>query len=228
KNDNITEQYINMIEQENKLKYQLLQAEINPHFLFNSLNSVCDCIISGDSNSAMDMIRKLAEFYRLILKTPDDLITIEQELHITELYLQMIRYCKKLKINWEFEIEEGIENYYICKFVFQPLIENTVIHGINSEMDELIIKIKMMYYEDSIKISIADNGAGITPENLELIREKLNHNDIISKNNYGLINVDRRMQAYYSLSKHLDIQSKIGEGTVCTFFLKPIFDGKQE
>lgn len=223
KNDEINKQYIKMIDQKNSLKYQLLQAEINPHFLFNSLNSVCDCIISGDNNSAIDMIKKMAEFYRILLKTSEDLISIEQELHITELYLQMMCYCKRTRIRWLFEIEEGIEKFLICKFVLQPLVENTILHGISYDMDDLIIKIKMQYEEDSILISISDNGKGIREDELSYLLKKINNDDEISKNNYGLINVDRRLRPYYTVNQHIHIQSTLDKGTTCSFYLKQLY-----
>ena len=198
KNDDANRQFIAMIRQEEKLKYQLLQAEINPHFLFNTLSVISTCIVSGEIEIAVDMQQKLAQFYKLLLKTQKDSISIREELYITDLYLQMVKQHNKAKISWDFNVEDGIENFYICRFVLQPLVENAIIHGIGSQTEHLHICINMTYLDDGIMIKVADNGIGIAPEVLEQLQLSLEKEHEISKKNYGVLNVDRRLKPYYA------------------------------
>ena len=105
---------VNLSVNEERLKYQLLQSQINPHFLYNILGSIRTCQSLGKLDIADQMIANLTAFYRLTLRKSKELIPIKDELEIARLYLEMEKLCHKDNLDWEIEAEDGIENFLIC------------------------------------------------------------------------------------------------------------------
>lgn len=209
--------------QTEKLKYQLLQSQINPHFLFNTLNSIIACQSLGKVQLAQEAASNLAAFYRHILRDPDHLITLGEELKITELYLKLISISKSNPISWDFRFDEGAENFLVCKFVLQPFVENSVLHGISSSSQPLHIRISIEYEEESILIRISDNGIGISRENLLEIRDTLKSNTINYDRHFGIANVNVRMTPYFSPQyPYIIIESQQGCGTDIAIHIRPI------
>lgn len=223
-NDHVQKCMIEMVKQEEKLKYQLLQAQINPHFLFNTLAAIESCIGRGEEIIAGKMLGKLADFYRLLLRTYEDEISIDQELHITQLYLQMVRFCKKTQLSWEVDLEDGIGNFKICKFVLQPIVENAVMHGVVHEDQPLHIRIQARYTEDGIFFAVEDNGVGIPAKMLAELRSSMERPEIDLRGHYGIANVDRRLRRYSCTQDGIRIDSVLGKGTVCSFCIRQVFD----
>ena len=155
---------------EERLKYQLLQSQINPHFLYNILGTIRTCQALGKLDIADQMLTNLTAFYRLTLRKSKELIPIKDELEIARLYLEMEKLCHKDNLNWEINAEDGIENFTICKFTLQPFLENSILHGLSADTPEVFISIQVLYGDDTVVISIEDNGAGMSPETLEQLR----------------------------------------------------------
>lgn len=118
---------------EERLKYQLLQSQINPHFLYNILGSIKTCISLDRLKTADEMITDLTRFYRLTLRKSGDLIAIRDELEIARLYLEMEKLCHGDSLSWEIRAEDGIQNFLICRFTLQPFLENSIQHGISRQ-----------------------------------------------------------------------------------------------
>lgn len=223
KNDEYFQQILDMSVHTEKLKYQLLQSQINPHFLFNTLNAIISCQNLGKTALAKQTASNLSQFYRHILHDPDILIPIEEELHITELYLELISVCRPNEITWDFQTEDGIENFLICKFVFQPFIENAVLHGIRSSSQTLNILIRITYEEDGLCIRIEDNGCGIPYEKQQAILETLQLHTADYDRHFGIGNVNVRLTPYFTPEYPcILLESQPGKGTVFTVHLQQL------
>ena len=194
-----------------RLKYQLLKSQINPHFLYNILDSIQTCQITGKIDTANQMIGDLAKFYRHILHNPDDFITIKEELEIAELYLKMELLCRNGNFSWSIHLDDGIENFKICKFTLQPILENCILHGMRSSQ-HLHIRIDVNFGDDVIIISIADDGAGIEAGKLQEIQNMLTGN-ILSMEDYGISNTNARLSGSEARFGHIEISSVLGQGT---------------
>ena len=178
---------------EEKLKYQLLQSQINPHFLYNILGTIQTCQTIGKIDIANHMISNLTRFYRMSLRKSDEKIKIKDELEISKLYLEMEQLCRQDTLSWTINAEEGIENFLICKFTLQPFLENSILHGYSSEKTNINININICYGDDEVIITIEDNGCGIPNDKLEQIRYKLSNHIVDYNQHFGICNVNKRI-----------------------------------
>lgn len=178
---------------EEKLKYQLLQSQINPHFLYNILGTIQTCQTIGKIDIANHMISNLTRFYRMSLRKSDEKIKIKDELEISKLYLEMEQLCRQDTLSWTINAEEGIENFLICKFTLQPFLENSILHGYSSEKPNIHININICYGDDEVIITIEDNGCGIPNDKLEQIRYKLINHIVDYNQHFGICNVNKRI-----------------------------------
>lgn len=178
---------------EEKLKYQLLQSQINPHFLYNILGTIQTCQTIGKIDIANRMISNLTRFYRMSLRKSDEKIKIKDELEISKLYLEMEQLCRQDTLSWTINAEEGIENFLICKFTLQPFLENSISHGYSSEKTNIHININICYGDDEVIITIEDNGCGIPNDKLEQIRYKLSNHIVDYNQHFGICNVNKRI-----------------------------------
>ena len=178
---------------EEKLKYQLLQSQINPHFLYNILGTIQTCQTIGKIDIANRMISNLTRFYRMSLGKSDEKIKIKDELEISKLYLEMEQLCRQDTLSWTINAEEGIENFLICKFTLQPFLENSILHGYSSEKTNIHININICYGDDEVIITIEDNGCGIPNDKLEQIRYKLSNHIVDYNQHFGICNVNKRI-----------------------------------
>lgn len=195
-----------------KLKYELLQSKINPHFLYNILDSIKACQTSGDLETASSMIIILSKFYRHMLKKSDELIFIQDEIETCEAYLKLETMCRKGCVLWEFRIAPDIDRFKICRFCLQPIVENCINHGFQYGRPPLKIRITMKYTSENIQIKIVDNGKGILPVDVKKIREALSTQLNDPSSFYGLCNVNLRLKLY-SEQASVQISSKINWGT---------------
>lgn len=201
---------------EERLKYQLLQSQINPHFLYNILGSIRTCQTLGKLDIAEQMITELTSFYRLTLRKSKELIPIRDELEIARLYLDMEKLCHPDNLQWTIMAEDGIENFLICKFTLQPFLENSILHGLSASVDRLIISIQAEYGDDTVIIKITDNGSGIEPQVLEQLRYSMENKIINYEKHFGISNVNARIANPLYGKGHISIESIQGEGTCIT------------
>ena len=201
---------------EEKLKYQLLQSQINPHFLYNILGTIKTCQSIGKIDVANHMISNLTQFYRMSLRKSGEKIKIKDELEIARLYLEMEQLCRKDKLSWEINTEDGIENYLICKFTLQPFLENSILHGYSAENQIIHIVIIVSYGDDEVIITIEDNGCGIPKEKLEQIRYKLVNHVVDYNKHFGICNVNKRISGADFGNGVVLIESEEKKGTCIT------------
>jgi len=202
--------------QKERLEYQLLQAKINPHFLYNILESIRLCYAAGHLPEAQRMLVNLGQFYRLSLRKGDDLVTIDDELEIAELYLDLEKVSRKDAFSWTISKNEFIEQFMIPKFTLQPILENCILHGTPPGKQRLEITLSAVLEDEHIRMTVQDNGRGIEPVTLARIRETLASKTIQTSQFYGLNNVNKRLATYSSGEAQLMIDSQPGKGTTVT------------
>lgn len=210
------EKILEMSLHEENLKYQLLQSKINPHFLYNILESIKACQSLGRIEDANAMLSRLAKFYRQILKKSNDLITIKDELEIAVLYLEMEMLSHNRSFTWTIEKEEGIDQFLIPRFSLQPLLENCIRHGLANIEGQLTIHMRFYYLDEEIGIQIKDNGVGIPQRRLDEIRNTLRNKIVDTNRFYGISNVNYRLSKYSIKHKGLEIDSEVQLGTTVT------------
>ncbi|WP_152391937.1 sensor histidine kinase [Paenibacillus guangzhouensis] len=185
----------------------LLQAQINPHFLYNTLGSISSLAAKHSDTRIQDMVLHLAKFYRISLNKGKSILTINEEIRLTQSYnaIQLIRF--KGQLNITYSIDEAILPYSTVKLTLQPFIENAVIHAIWTQESPLNIHIKGNTQENDIILSVIDDGMGMRPETLEsLLEEKPGRG-------YGISNVNRRIKLKFGEYYGVNIYSRLGIGT---------------
>ncbi|MCR5603085.1 MAG: sensor histidine kinase [Lachnospiraceae bacterium] len=208
-------------EQRDKRRSELdaLQSQINPHFLYNTLDSVIWMIESSRYRDAIDMVTSLASLFRISLSRGDNIIPIRDEIRHAQNYLsiQKVRYKNKFTSN--IDIDPAIEDFCTIKLIVQPLIENAIYYGSLDEDSEISVK---GYEKDGdIYIEVTDNGMGIPEETLKtLLTEKSRTRG--KGSGIGLWNVNQRIQLYFKGNYGLEIESELDEGTTVRIHLPKI------
>ncbi len=214
-----------IVEEEKELqKFELkaLQAQINPHFLYNTLDSIFWLCEEGGNQDAAHMVSALSNTFRISTSRGKDEITIREEIKHVESYLviQNIRY--KNQFSYYFEVEESILDYRCLKILLQPFVENAIYHGLNRMVDEGEIVVRGYREGESIYLQVIDNGVGMDEEQIEeLYRADSN------KTGIGVINVHNRVEIYYGDEYGVMVESELDEGTTFTIKL-PIIEGEEE
>jgi two-component system sensor histidine kinase YesM len=206
-----------MQEQENlkKAELRVLQAQINPHFLYNTLDTIIWMVESKRSAQVVDLVRALSRFFRISLSKGEDWITVGDEFEHVASYLaiQKIRYRDIL--DYQIDVDDAILSATILKLTLQPLVENALYHGIKNKRSGGVIQVRGRSRDGAfIHIEIEDNGLGMTQERLAQVRATLRHDaPEPSEGGYGLVNVNQRIQLYYGQRHGLVIASEYGAGT---------------
>ena len=207
-------------EQKEKRKSELnaLQAQINPHFLYNTLDSVVWMIEAERYPEAISMITSLATLFRISLSKGNNIITIKDEITHAKNYLaiQKVRYKNKFEAN--VNIDPAIENCITIKLIIQPLIENAIYHAVGDLDDEGVIDVVGYEKDGDVYIEVRDNGMGIPPETLEtLMSEKTTSKG--KGSGIGLWNINQRIKLYFKEEYGLSITSELDEGTTAIIHL---------
>jgi two-component system sensor histidine kinase YesM len=209
-----------------KAELKALQAQINPHFLYNTLDTIVWMAQANKIDQVIDIVQALSNFFRISLSKGRDWITIEQEIEHIRSYLtiQKLRYHDIL--DYKIEVDQEILTGTILKLTLQPLIENALYHGIKNKRSGGTITVSARRAgDDMVKLEIIDNGVGFTPYKLSRIQASLadNSSEIsLAESGFGLENVHRRIQLYYGKQYGLTVQSKYQEGTHVTVTI-PLF-----
>lgn len=195
-----------------------LQSQINPHFLFNTLESIrMKLITSDDHEEAAHMVLNLSKILRKTLNWHGDMVPLKEEIDFVRGYLEIQKGRFKDKIETNINIPESLEDILIPKLIIQPLVENAVKHGIENKKEKGTIHIYIQMYEEKNQIVVCDNGIGIKPGNLERIRTQLSHHKDIHSNedhSIGIKNVHDRVVLQYGQPYGLILDSIEGKGTV--------------
>jgi len=208
-----------MKEQENLKKAELkaLQAQINPHFLYNTLDTIVWMAESNQTGQVIEIVRALSSFFRIALSRGRDWIPIRQEIeHVRSyLYIQKMRYRDIL--DYEIDVDESILDGTILKLTLQPIVENALYHGIKGKRNGGTIRIDARKGDhDRIVLEVTDDGVGCTPYKLAKIQERLNDESYgITQEGegFGLANVNKRIKLYYGTQYGLSVESQYHQGT---------------
>ena len=157
-----------------------LQAQINPHFLYNTLDSIAWMCERGKNADAVQMVHALARLFRISISRGHELIPIRSELQHAESYLQIQSHRYKNQFSYSFDVQEECLDYLCNKITLQPIIENAIYHGINGLVDEGEIRISCRADGDDILFTVEDNGTGMEPEQVQAIlrKERSDHTGI--------------------------------------------------
>lgn len=196
-----------------KAEFELLQSQINPHFLYNTLDAIVWLAESGEKEKVVSTVSSLSNFFRASLNQGKDIVTVKEDIGHVRSYLeiQQIRYQDIL--DYEIDIPDEINSYLIPKITIQPLVENALYHGIKNKRGKGKITITGAKHEDYITISIADNGLGITDERLKVVLNNINNRSESEKTTFGLYNVNERIRLDFGEEYGIQIDSEYGSGT---------------
>ena len=209
----------NKREQENLKKSELrvLQAQVTPHFLYNTLDAIVWLAEARKNSEVIAITRALSDFYRISLSDGHDWITVAQEEEHLRGYLtiQKIRYRDIL--DYDIRIDPTLKNEMILKLSIQPLVENALYHGIKNRRGGGSITIDVRRQEGSLYVHVSDNGIGMAPERLRNLRDMLSGKEPSADSGFGLYSVDQRIKLYYDQPQGLKVDSALGQGTAISF-----------
>lgn len=205
-------------EQENLKKAELraLQAQINPHFLYNTLDTIIWMAESKKTDDVVKIVSALSNFFRISLSKGNDWITIGEELERTRNYLTIQKMRYRDIMDFEIEADEAVLNHTVLKLVLQPLVENALYHGLKARRQPGKITVRAQQTsENQVVLQVADDGIGILPETLAQINAALNEDSDETRfeNGYGLANVNKRIKLYYGRQYGLVLDSEYRHGT---------------
>ncbi len=204
------------LEKLRKAELNALQAQINPHFLYNALDSINWLARMKRNEEVIHMINALSGFYRISLSRGRTYITLKEEFKHAENYITIQRLRYKKLLNYEMELPEQLEECCCLKMVLQPLIENSIYHGIKEKGVAGTVKIRALECEGDVLIRVTDDGMGMEPEQLDKIRTLLEGDQEYASDAYGIINVQRRLKMYFGDAYGICVDSVYGEWTTVT------------
>ena len=204
----------NVKEEERKqhmIQLELLQAQVNPHFLYNTLDTIVWMVEADMHDEAIEMLTHLSVFFRTVLSKGEDVISLHDEVLHTKSYLeiQQIRYSDIL--DYTIELPQDMEEIRLPKMTLQPLVENALYHGVKEKRGKSSIWITFEDAGRDIVIQVKDDGIGMTEDRLREVQEGLKNNQSVG---FGMSAVEGRLKLYYGEEYGLDICSKYQEGTV--------------
>ncbi|MBP1548833.1 MAG: sensor histidine kinase, partial [Oscillospiraceae bacterium] len=199
---------LNQVEAE----FKALASQINPHFLYNTLETIrMKAFVNNDKETAT-LVKKLGKFMRRCLEVKDGMVTLESELEFTKSYLELqsARFGDRVTYSIYCEVDR---QYKILPLIIQPIVENAFVHGVEGAKANGKISIKVFYKGENVLIEVSDNGCGIEPDKLRLLLAKLEENDTSSGKSIGLTNVNKRIKMYHGEQYGMSIETVLGQGT---------------
>ena len=207
-----------------KTELKALQAQINPHFLYNTLDSIAWMCEQGRNADAVKMVHALARLFRISISKGHELIPISKEIEHAESYLQIQKYRYKNQFTYQFDVDPDCLDYYCNKITLQPIIENAINHGLDLLVDEGVILVQVRQDGEDIVFSVQDNGVGMSPEQIDSI---LRHGPK-DRTGIGIKNVNDRLKIYFGKQYGLHITSELDVGTCVEIRMPKIQEGNYE
>lgn len=220
-------------DEQRKTELRLLQAQINPHFLYNTLDTIIWLAEAGEKKQVVSMVGALSDFFRTTLSKGQDFITVkEEELHVHS-YLRIQRFRYQDILDYHISFPEEVLPYTILKLTLQPIVENALYHGIKEKRGKGLIEVRAelvdalqpdssdSFDEKDIRFTVTDNGVGMNPEELKNLRDIVNGRRNVSSESsgFGLRNVNERIRLNYGKQYGLRLESKYGIGTTVTILI---------
>lgn len=197
-------------EQRRKLELESLQMQINPHFLYNTLDAIAWMAKIKKEPEIEQLVLSLAQFFRISLHRGDKIITLREEIELTKHYLEIeqIRFPKRFAV--DFQLDESLLDYSTLKLILQPVVENAIKHGLPPGVENARIRISLAARGTDIAIAIEDNGQGFEVPTDILQRQRF---EPLEKGGYGLFNVNERIRLEYGERYGLTVSSRPKKGT---------------
>ena len=211
--DEITELMSNIEkeQEENRKTYQhMLQMQIKPHFLYNTLESAKFLVEMGDPRGS-EMLTTIGKYYKATLSGTDEYVTIAEEIQHLEYYLQILKLRYESKYDYSIQMEDDILQNEMIRFSLQPLVENAIYHGLKQQRKKGFLKIIGYMEEKTVSVVVWDNGVGIQPDKLKELEEMIEKGmDTSSQEHIGVANVHQRIRTEYGTEYGLKISSEVG------------------
>ena len=207
-----------------KTELKALQAQINPHFLYNTLDAIAWLCEEERNEDAVKMVNALARLFRISISRGHELIPIEKELQHAQSYLQIQNFRYKNQFMYSFDVDETCLSYLCNKITLQPIIENAIYHGMDRMVDEGMIKIGIHQDPNRIIFTVEDNGVGMTEEQCREVLKK----EPGDRAGIGIKNVNDRIKIYFGDEYGLTIQSELDVGTCVTITMPKVTERSYE
>ncbi|MEX2416612.1 MAG: sensor histidine kinase [Paenibacillaceae bacterium] len=225
----LKEQLIRNETRKKEADIRALEAQINPHFLYNTLSSIHWMALMTEEKRIAEMVGALGDFLQFSLNKGNEFCPLHQELSHIENYtqIQSIRFPNKFEI--DYFVDSELHDKYMLKLLLQPLLENSMIHGIQKKEGKGTIAVYVERQDNRMHYQILDDGIGMTEERLFAVRNNLEVTDDkdVPNENYGLRNVNERLRLHYGPDSILHIDSRLNGGTRIAFSI-PIMEGPHE
>ncbi len=204
----------------------LLQAQINPHFLYNTLDTILWLAETGENQLVVTMVENLSTFFRISLSRGEELISLEEEESHTKSYLEIQRVRYGDILNFRLDIAEEARECILPKLTLQPIVENSLYHGLKNKRGGGTITISATVQEDRLVLTVSDDGFGMTREQLATLRTAILEVQRTEGkgSGFGVYNVNQRIKLYYGDDYGLEIDSCFGIGTTVTVTLPAVYN----
>ena len=205
--DSLISQLTEAMLQDKEKEIKLMHSQLNPHFIYNTLESISWVAYENDVSEISEVVISLSEILKYSIKHSDEYVTFDDEIRMLKnyIYIQKFRFEDKFSVNYE--IEEELLKYKTIKFTFQPFVENALVHGFRNIRNQGLITIRLYSHEDDIYAEIEDNGCGMDVLTMSKIDE-------IKTSGIGIHNVNRSLQLRFGNQYNIDISSDWGKGTL--------------
>jgi len=203
-----------------RLSLLMLQSQINPHFLYNTLDSIIWMIELGEHEGAITMTSSLAKFFRLGVSKGSEIISIRNEISHVESYLSILKLRYKSKLSYSFDVDPALYDYRILKLILQPLVENALYHGIKPKEGPGLIQVGGALEPDGVRLWVADDGVGMDLE----AHARLESDAPDDMDHVGLKNVHQRIQLYFGQDYGLVFERPPQGGTVVTVRIPALYE----
>lgn len=215
----------------NQTELKALQSQINPHFLYNTLNAFYWSLEEKGEEELAKLVIAMSELFRYTVGTTGEMewVSIQQELDYIERYLQLMQMRMGDRLQWEIECDDMTQSCTIPKLLIQPLVENAIVHGIEKKRGPGKVTIRTFYNYESevIQVEVCDNGKGMNKQRVKDIEKVLENPTLLTSDvGIGIRNIQKRISVYYmnDVIQPLRIESEIGKGT-CLILQIPIKGG---
>lgn len=200
------------------VEFKMLASQINPHFLYNTLETIRMKARVNHQDEIEDLVKMLAHMMRRNIQVGEHLVSIQSELELVEYYLKIQSYRFGERIKYDIHVDCPINYIKIMPLLIQPIVENAFVHGLEAKEGNGLLTITVKS-EESLLILVQDNGVGISKEHLDELKVVLNDFDNLDKTHIGLSNVNQRIKLLYGDDYGINLQSEEGKGTTVTISL---------
>lgn len=211
-----------LINRQQQMEFSMLASQINPHFLYNTLETIRMQALAGGNRDVAASIKLLGKSMRYVLEnTGTSSVTLTKELDYIRTYLSIQRLRFGDRVNADIRVSPGLDTdtCRLLPLLLQPIVENAIIHGLEGITENGLITISIEPDKEDLLITIADNGSGMDEETLSDLKEHIRHRPSEQTDSIGLYNINKRIHLFYGSQYHMDITSAPGEGTTVTLTL---------